>query len=688
MTLRREAYANPVAAPFSQILPWLCQNSNYYVASAIALKLLDDIEALRSLKEQHLKSFSISMLDSAFLSSSGLEGLLDGIVPIDSDNSKIIDLWNSMHHRYQDHEHLMHLLQHFSVQSRLEKTYLSDMAIGCMIKGGINMANALHRFLEQNKFYDANRTCLLLAATATATINKWHDDGGADVSARDESKDERELYEEHIWPIRCLLQVAVARNCMETCLKLLNSTIPDKLRSLPHAKEVVTLILNSSSTASSHLLHLVNKSKDLYWDSLDHDTRVVFSLLNIQEKYPMLKEAEVQHWVIESIHKLILKRGGDRNRPVRAEFTEYFSSEWLGYLCTACLENACCDWKNLLTKEHFDDSAQDLDASSNQAFDDGIQKLQQKVSYIQRAITPGHTSGGIDFGILIPALLELQLRSEKWHVLATFSTQELLNEICDSAGRNTPQESTFEFNANVVMRQCALAGNVMAAANLIGGKDGLLLKCCDILMNYLSISTNECEEILLGEKTFDGLLPKRSNNPSENIYETSPGCALSRKKSFKISDDHSFLLLLLERHVLSIRKYGDFETLHTRGRVDPIFAGRVILRAWLCVVACRNEIDSAAHWMKSWLGDKLCLNDRGLRKRLASAALVRILLWPEDYNDAVDENELKSDLLLANELHLDKTFLTQLAQACCGMIESLPKSVASQILSVPIQESF
>ena len=55
--------------------------------------------------------------------------------------------------------------------------------------------------------------------------------------------------------------------------------------------------------------------------------------------------------------------------------------------------------------------------------------------------------------------------------------------------------------------------------------------------------------------------------------------------------------------------------------------------------------------------------------RLVCAALVRALLWPEQRDGGMKA-------ILAYRLRLDSSFVVQLSQSCCGLVEALPDYVA------------
>ena len=666
--MRPDAFHNSVATPFNQVLAWLCQNNEYFVASAVALNLLQDMHTINNFHEQTSRFSYGNILDLQNLTKPSSGGLLDGITPLTPKQSEI----NSETY-YQNQSYT---LERQSQISQFEIKYLSDLAVCCMMKAGLDMSSSLQGFLKRNLHYNANIATLLLTATATSVLSSFDDDDILHMLQDEENKEIQ--YEKWLWPIRCLLQVGVNRECMDNCLQLLNATIPNELRKLPLAKEIVKVILGSTPDASSYLLSIVHSNGDSYWKSIDHDTRMVLSLLRIKNEYPMLKQVEVQHWMTSTIYQIMTRNPNaqnikkshtlsNMNKTISpSEHEEYLSSTWLRKSCVACLENANSNWEKLIgSKSEYE---QNLSSHVEENINDGLKFIEKKMEYIRSAIA-FQADNSIDFGILIPTLLELELRSEIWQKKSFVSTQELLNEICYAAGRNEHNKSQFLLEAGHLMQQCALAGNIVAAANLISGKDGLVLECCDVLMKCLNLNVEESQQILFGKLGIKGLVDEKSIT-SVNIENI--------ESSFQITEHHRTMLRLLDKHVLSIRKYGEFETNHTRGRVNPIFAGRIIFRTWLHIVKFMHDIDAASNWMASWLTIKLNLNNNRKRNRLASAALVRILIWPQ-WDETESQQSNSTNLILAEELRMSENFLTQLTHVCCGMVECLPRSIANEI---------
>ena len=78
---------------------------------------------------------------------------------------------------------------------------------------------------------------------------------------------------------------------------------------------------------------------------------------------------------------------------------------------------------------------------------------------------------------------------------------------------------------------------------------------------------------------------------------------------------------------------------------------------------------------------KLELTKETSPRRLACAALVRTLLWADeaaelDLGDGGDDEPL-----LAAVLGFDGRFMAELAQACCGLIQSIPPHLAEELMS-------
>jgi hypothetical protein len=106
-----------------------------------------------------------------------------------------------------------------------------------------------------------------------------------------------------------------------------------------------------------------------------------------------------------------------------------------------------------------------------------------------------------------------------------------------------------------------------------------------------------------------------------------------------------------------------------RGKVDPVFAAQSCLRAWLAL----SKSKDSTPWLVKWLRRNLEIIGNSVSpKRLACAALTRVLVWPTT-DQSPDE--------LATIMDVESTFLIQLAQSCHGLLESIPVPVAEGVVA-------
>jgi hypothetical protein len=640
---------NGHASSFQQVLSWLSNREDYFCAASLALDLLKDADSLSHLWRHAEK---VDEDDEQ----SKLEGLLDGIIPINA-----VD--NSSEESQARHTETL--------------TQLADMTVGCLTKGSFSMSKTLQKFLQHNHFYDPARACLMLVATTASAVS---DDPESVASAMGETLFDAS-HDDLLWPVRCLLEIGVARGYLLTALVLLNVTIPDELRrrarqghassvSLPPmdlCKKLVTLIVASSPDAAEILLGLVDdQSRSRFWQSLDHEAKLVLSLTKIQDKWPLLRHSEVRDWAREELHKCM------RNEhSATMNVFEIMPTHWLEELCVACLQNAGCDLSELVVEPTAPPSAAASETDSEFDEDsaiDGLEKHKQEIVETRSALVPATGSGGLDFDLLIPCLLLLEIRKTPWREGNYVATQSLLDAVCYLAGRHNKDEPLFVFDDATAMKQCALSGNVRAGANLIGGKNGFVLSCCDILIQELSMSMEYAESFFLKDKLSIDIIKS---------FEGKDGSSSEIDEPFELRDAHRHVLWLLDEHVLSVRTYGEFETLHIRGRVDPVFAARCAFRAWLCLTAAERRKGTA--WLESWLRWRLGIHEEKVScHRLVCAAIARALVWSA--NGRAPMESVDSGQMLGHQLKMESKFLVQIAQSCCGLVESVPHSVAEEII--------
>lgn len=627
LTLRRIVVENGIATPFHEVLSWLASRKDYFTAASLALDLLRDVKSLRRLWKVFEK---IDDEDER----TKLEGLLDGIIPI----------WEGIEP---------------PKKSTLIK--LSDMTVGCLTKGGFRMSSTLEIFLQKNWHYDAARTSLMLVAATACCVGQdevaFTNAMGPNYSFNKTGDDSTE----RLWPVRCLLQIGIARNYLSTVLLLLNAAIPNELRcrqssgspstytpSMDLSKSLVKLIISSSPVGADYLLGLVDdQARMRYWPSLEQGTQLELSCIKTDGKCRMFRQVEVRLWIKQNLNRCLLEYAA----PSGMNMLELTPSSWLKQVCEACLLNAECNIDMIVGSRmpKNDDSA------------DVLSELFDELKITRKALCAASRSGGLDFDVLIPALLILERRSVSLGDATGYSTQSILNAACYLAGRVTIEEPLFAVDCATIMKQCFLAGNICAGANLVGGKNGLILECCSILIDEIGVTMDEAEEYLCRDTI--GMLPVMDKQGVE-------------RTTFVPSKSQLRLLYVLSEFVLSIRKYGEFETTPMRGRVNPVFAAQICLRSWLGVT--KSNIPESSKWLVSFLRDALGIKGDGISgKRLACAALVRALLW---------NSENVEERVLAQHLQIEKQFLVQISQLCLNLMESIPPWIANELFDKQAKE--
>ena len=681
VSLRKNVLDNGHATPFEQVLTWLCcQKKDYVTAASIAFHLLHDYEAIRGLRSSSIHTntnFALSSAEGNNLHDQhnfNLEGLLDGIVPLDKNDflkaEKLVKNSLPKNETNPDDSSLQDNVSLFSIEKKGEKsergvhniiTSLADMAVGCMVRGGADLSYTLEGFLSRNPFYDASRACLMLAASIMDEIEKY------------DSSDK-------LWPVQCLLCIAVVRDCMPTALVLLNTVIPhvlrgrsstsmvadefvdeEKKKQLDLCRSIIVMIVSSSKEAARILLNLIEEDALItYWQSLAHETRLELSLIQVDGKFPFFFEQEVRTWALNELNASIHN----------FDEASTLSIPWLQKICTSCLLNAGCNQTLILQQSSTTTEDFIIDEK-----DDDIEQYTR--DHNQLLLTLENVFNGcsqrLDFNMIIASLLILQKQGQLWHPHASVSTQSLLCFLCNFAGRNDVMSSKNDdrdgmapllFDGVLAMKQCGKMQNIIAGANIIGGHDGFVLKCVDIILKYYNdeqISIQIAENYLL----FGGNLPVKNSRIHCEDKKT-------------LTESHHRLLWLLETHLLSIGKYGDLMD-KKRGNVNASFATRLCLRTWLAL----NREDSTYHnqFLSFWFGTKLKLYEPNQEKnRLACAVLARVLIWEDGNSDFDDDKPRQKNSpqsnILAKSLHLDQSFVISLSKNCCGMVESVPPMVA------------
>jgi len=608
ISLRHDSLRQRSSTSFTALLSWLSSEEDYFTAASLSLSLLNDGDSLYQLwkdtgkicgeEEKHV-----------------LGGLLDGVAPVYRDN---------------DEEMI-----------RKTRTELADLAVGCLVLGGLSMRATLNTFLRNDMSYDPPRVSLMLAAQTSKSLSELE-------------KPDSDSFETALWPVDSLLRLGVSRDFLVSVVLLLNATVPDELRcrqrgdlpadkppSLDLCKALVAKIVSFSEDALQLLLNVVDeKSRKPFWESLEHSVRIELVLLRVDGCFPFLRNNEIRSWVVSQ-----LQRGIESNGAI-SYGRDLLSSEWLSKLCYSCLSNAECP-----VVREISISLPEHDLSSD---NDRVDDFCTRMENLGRSLTSGSGSGGLDSDLVIPALLILGLRGDSWHSVSMVTTQDILCTVCDLAGRPTSEVPAFSMNSSLLMRQCVLAGNVQAGAKLIGGRNGLILECCSLMIDEANVSMEDSEAFLVSGDVPGVVFTKDGND-------------------FELKECHCDLLWLLRNHVLSIKKFGDFDTTHSRGKLDPVFAARTIFRTWW--VLAHTHVEQATKWLTEWLFVELEFqaNDGSggavsSPHRLACAAIVRSLLWS-------NEEEKSSEETMATRMFVPNKFLFDLSLSCCGLVEALPTYV-------------
>lgn len=629
LSIRSNIIHNGNLSEFEEVIEWLCSQQDNNTAARIALSLLGDNEGLNDFYNETMIACDYSEMPKC--------GILDGISIFKPNNADA--------HKYN-------LIK------------LSNLAVVCLLNCGTVTSQTLENFLGRNCFYDATVACTILLDKTVEIIENLK---ASDMVHLAQYSYNPMASEGHaLWPIKCLLRVAVSKNFMNDALNMLNQRIPDEIRhrappdadayrsSISISKSIISMILASSNVAPSYLMSLIEQdSRRYYWESLDHETRKCLSLLSVQGKHPFLREKDTRDWVMNLLHiatGLLENDFGD-------DLDNLLPISYLQDLCSAVTCNAGCDTSQ--TTLFSRPLVNDLTNVDDYYFQ--IQEMEDDLyEYLS---TGGGNSGGIDYDLFIPALLLLKKRKSNWLKSDIIPVQVILNVACDLAGRFAPDEAKFIIDISSILKQCGLVKNPLAAAYLIGGENGLLLKCVHILTIEKGLTIDEAEKCLLNDpntKSFEDSLAFRSTTLQEG--------------DFRLTDGHKLLLLLIDQHVLRVRSFGEFRDQKCRGRVDPVFAARLCFNTWL-YLSKNNPDKSKPTCIEKWLIERLKFEQecKSSSTRLPAAVLVRALLW---YEVIPKSGEIPSKLALS--LGFSAQFLIKLARLSYGLLESIPNCTSTQ----------
>lgn len=622
------------------------------MAAYICLLILGDIDCVKQLQRLSIKT-NFNFDDLSSFETRTHQHILDGIEAdpcfVHRDFVNIVEdkVWNRPSNRI---------------------SHLSDLALVCLVKGGKRIFPALCTFLKRNSYFGTNRAFKILLGLFLKQLELYYHQKKVNVPFTD-------IIEDLLWPVESILCIAVARNHMEEALLLLEAAAPTELRGSIDENlcaSLVKTIVQSTVYAPTILLSLTLTTEDgvqqRYWNTVSHYLKLKLSLLYFDEHFPMLLIGEIRSWILDEMYQAIESCAN------AVDDLDRVPTNWLCSLCVACLSNSKCAWKQLTASKLFQAAKIHLSSEWSDPFANHLELYCFENDILDGAFSSPFDLNKLDLDLAIPALLTLEYRGQKWDNDCIVSTQMLLNHICKLAlGR--PTISTFTFQVKTVMKQCGKIGNVEAAANLIGGRYGFILRCCHIIrLKFPEIKMEDAEYMVLCGDGIFGL----------NI-EFSSGIS----QSFSLLHYHHKVLQMLYDHVLSVTKFGDFDPSCTskRGVISPVFASRLCLRLWLILTVGGTRRECSAHpsptkateFLEEWLKCYLRLDEEGSTNVLACAALCRAVLWPaeSDYDNECLSGPAAS-VVLAEELNFSSQFLFSLTKSCRGLMEPLPFSVVEK----------
>jgi hypothetical protein len=242
---------------------------------------------------------------------------------------------------------------------------------------------------------------------------------------------------------------------------------------------------------------------------------------------------------------------------------------------------------------------------------------------------------------MILSLLVLVDRDDYTKDQIPIPCQLLLDLVCDQVAR-TAMASPFIVDTSTLMSQCGKMKNISSVAHLIGGQDGLLLSCVDIVNKYTGIDIDKAEDFLCHGDLFN-VPSKVSSTDSE--------------ESINLWKGRLEVMLLLEKTVLQLKKYGDLYSQKGTNSLDPALSARFCFLSLYMLCQEFNE----ENILKEWLQMRLLSTEYENASRFASIAVIRAILWPQSLSfneEAAHEN----DFLLAYGLGLGKQFLVDLCR--------------------------
>ena len=634
---------------FDKVLTWLLMRRDHVTAASIGLCLLGEYDTIRDLRKAVSSNNTGGDLDQ--VSSGGdidedvlFASLLDGL-----DTSLFEPVMSGTDGGGDD-----------IISTSTLTTNLANMTIDCLVEGGKVLSQPLLSFLAKNKDYNP----ALVSERLVHVMKEYIDtDSPSEIASRngEVSVDDGNHgidWDSVIWPLQALMDVGVARHYLSDSMLLLNTVLPNELRALGRdgptrddttrmalAKAIVGSIVRSSEEAVGLLLGLeTGDPKQRYWNSLNDETRMALLFVPHGDTFPLLNEVEVRLWVVDFLKSTIGKAESDD--PGNSNGGGSF--DFLENVATSCLANAGV----VLHKDGAFSPLFSFGIETNVGVkDDDAAETHLQHCIQARCLFAEAAQKGFDFELFILAILLMTARhQQEW---CGVSCQVLLDAACD-CGRQS-QTHRLGFDTSIAAQTCIKLGNISATSSLVGGREGLVLKCCDVLRKEQQAEIDDTERFLLG----NDFIPHNVGHDSDEV-----------SAAFVPTVGHMELLFILYENVCGVRTYGQF---YEGSKVDPVFAARVCFRAWMKL----ENSTRSSQWLVQWLRFKLGFTSGSHNKhRLACAAIIKALLWT---SGDLPNDETIPEKVLASSMELESDFLVEMAKSCSGLVECLHDSVLESL---------
>jgi hypothetical protein len=188
------------------------------------------------------------------------------------------------------------------------------------------------------------------------------------------------------------------------------------------------------------------------------------------------------------------------------------------------------------------------------------------------------------------------------------------------------------------MLHIARLKNASAMGCLIGGQDGIFLKCVDILHKFGGLDIEIAERYL--QQDYQAMF---SNNDLKFVPDVNP---------LNLSRARTEFIYILESNVLKLKKFGDLYNHRDGSTIDPALTARLCFHSLYILGQNTDEENILVQWLRM----RLLPSGHEKSSRFSSMAVVRALLWP--CGDTCTEH----DFQLVQALGIEKQFLIDLCR--------------------------